>query len=45
MTNRLAHAQSPYLRQHADNPAEAHLLLGDAFGAGPLDARPSCARP
>ena len=31
MVNRLAHAQSPYLQQHADNPVEWHEWGEDAF--------------
>ncbi|MSW60726.1 MAG: DUF255 domain-containing protein, partial [Actinobacteria bacterium] len=31
MTNRLASATSPYLRQHADNPVEWHPWGEEAF--------------
>jgi uncharacterized protein YyaL (SSP411 family) len=40
MANRLAHASSPYLRQHADNPVDWYPWGADAFERARLEQKP-----
>jgi hypothetical protein len=40
MPNRLAHARSPYLRQHADNPVEWHEWGPEAFARARAEDKP-----